>query len=102
MDGLQHGSLKTAFPRSLILEAAPLAKSWSKRDTKNFQWESHCMPVAISLRLWFRVLNDVRGRWGNMPATDVINLACNEKDSARDFSLAYIGMYMNILPLHHR
>jgi len=51
------------------------------------------MLALISLRLWFRVLTDVRRRWGNMPATDVINLACNEKDSTRDFSLAYIGMY---------
>ena len=38
-----------------------------------------------------------------MPATDVINLARNEKDSRRDFSLAYIGMYpMDILLLYHR
>ena len=33
-----------------------------------------------------------------MPATDIINLVRNEKDSTRDFSLAYIGMHpMNIL-----
>ena len=31
-------------------------------------------------------------RWGNTPAMDVINLACNEKDANRDFSLAFVGL----------
>ena len=32
-------------------------------------------------------------RWGNTPAMDVINLAYNEKDAMRDFSLAFVGLY---------
>ena len=48
-------------------------------------------------------LTDVLRRWGNMPATDVINLARNEKNSTRDFSLAYVGVYpVNIFPLQCR
>ncbi|KAM6494778.1 protein of unknown function (DUF4470) domain containing protein [Amanita muscaria] len=29
--------------------------------------------------------------WGNTPAVDVINLACNENDAKKDFSLAFIA-----------
>jgi len=36
-------------------------------------------------------------RWGNTPATDVINLANNEKDEKKDFSLAFIGASALIL-----
>ena len=50
-----------------------------------------------------KALTDVLRRWGNMPATDVINLARNEKNSTRDFSLAYVGVYpVNIFPLQCR
>ena len=30
-------------------------------------------------------------KWGNTPATDVINLANNEKNEKKDFSVAFIG-----------
>ena len=36
-------------------------------------------------------------RWGNTPATDVINLANNEKNEKKDFSLAFIGASTLIL-----
>jgi len=36
-------------------------------------------------------------RWGNTPATDVINLANNENNEKKDFSLAFIGASTLIL-----
>jgi hypothetical protein len=36
---------------------------------------------------------DIRSRWQDKPAMDVINLPMNEKDSTRDFSLAYVGTH---------
>ena len=36
-------------------------------------------------------------RWGNTPATDVINLANNEKNEKKDFSLAFIGVSTPVL-----
>jgi hypothetical protein len=39
-------------------------------------------------------------RWGNTPATDVINLARNEKTETKDFSLAFIGTLAYISTFH--
>ena len=44
--------------------------------------------LPTKLRAGFNIIH----RWGNTPAIDVINLAYNEKDASRDFSLAFVGM----------
>ena len=45
-----------------------------------------CTPL-----IFYRECKLIDRRWGNTPATDVINLACNEKTETKDFSLAFIG-----------
>ncbi|PPQ79343.1 hypothetical protein CVT26_007458 [Gymnopilus dilepis] len=47
--------------------------------------------------------------WGNTPATDILNLSCNENDLEKDFSLAFIASgdlrhvvhTINSLPVHY-
>lgn len=48
-----------------------------------------CICTPLDFRYGILMLKS--RRWGNTPATDVINLANNEKDEKKDFSLAFIG-----------
>ncbi|KAF8800718.1 hypothetical protein BYT27DRAFT_7342339 [Phlegmacium glaucopus] len=79
-----------------------------KRDCKNRMRSENWMPIwIVENRLPSFINNEKleqeferRGKeefstgcslWGNTPAMDVINLAYNEKDAMRDFSLAFVA-----------
>ncbi|KAF8800836.1 hypothetical protein BYT27DRAFT_7245483 [Phlegmacium glaucopus] len=79
-----------------------------KRDCKNRMRSENWMPIWVVENRLPSFINsenseqefERRGKeefatgcslWGNTPATDVINLAYNEKDARRDFSLAFVA-----------
>jgi len=71
----------------LLLPTRRWRKSSVRRKLRSFLSGCPCTP----LNFHYGILMLKSRRWGNTPATDVINLANNEKNEKKDFSLAFIG-----------